>query len=160
MTIFLVSVFGLIKLTSEDPNALKNLASGHSLVDDLLDASSLLRSRPESMQKLLSIESEAVDWAAENGCCYGRAVHGDGLDAGPAWISTLKQCGFFFVEDICKRPYFWKTSVVVDNAQLDVAHIDPPISKIDAIGPVDLEVGDPPSGDGEFSIAPLFKMLA
>lgn len=122
-TIFLVSVFGLFKLTSEDPNALKNLASGKSLVDDLEDASKLLQSSTESMQKLLGIESETPDWAAADGCSYGRNVYGEGLETGPAQVATLKQCGFFFLEGICKRPHFWSTFDVMQNEGFEVARI-------------------------------------
>lgn len=156
LTIFLVSVFGLIKLTSEDPNALKNLATGTHQVDDLGDAAKLLAKRfrrpswEESMQKLLCTQSEEVDWVAADGCCYVRAVHGDdGISAGPASVMTLKQCGFFFLECICKRPEFWGTSVTVEKAQRDVAHIDPTIT---------CDSGE--DVRSKFSVSPLFTKLS
>lgn len=150
LTIFLVSVFGLIKLTSEDPNALKNLATGKHQVDDLSDAAGLLSTGQESMQKLLCTRSKEVEWVSAVGCCYGRAVHGDGgISAGLAKVVTLKQCGFFFLECICKRPEFWGTSVTVEKAQRDVAHIDPLIT-CDS----DEDVGQ------KFSVYPVYTKLS
>lgn len=122
-TLFLISVFGLIKLTSEDPNALKSLAVGRSLVDDLDDASGLLLGEPDGVQKLLCVDQTAGHWAMAEGCSYGRDVEGDGLDTGPAIIATLKQCGFFLLESLCKRPYFWDTTVVIRNSRADEAVI-------------------------------------
>lgn len=120
-SIFLISVFGLFKLTSEDPNALKNLACGRYLVEELADACRFLRSSSESVQKVLSIEAEPAHWAKDSS--YGRAVYGEGLDLGPARVATFKQCGFFFLEGICKQPYFWDDSTVIEKVSFEVAQV-------------------------------------
>lgn len=118
-TVCLISVFGLIKLTSEDANALKNLAVGRSFVDDLEDAESLLHGSANDVRKLISVDQSSGSWASAEGCSYGRGVEGDGLDAGAANVAVLKQAGFFFLECICKRPYDWDTCAVVQNVSLD-----------------------------------------
>lgn len=122
-TFFLVSIFGLFKLTSEDPNALKNLVNGKSLVVDLDDASRLLESSTESMQKLLSIEKEMLDWVAAEGCSYGRNVLGAGLDACPASVKTLKQSGFFFLEGYSKRPHYRTHYDIVQKVATEITSV-------------------------------------
>ncbi|KAI0563736.1 polyketide-type polyunsaturated fatty acid synthase PfaA [Gracilaria domingensis] len=131
-TLLLVSVFGLVKLTSEDPNALKSLARGRAPVEDLEQAGRFLRVGAllrrgrgcvamEGMQRLLGVDMHGVEWARAQGCCYGRAVQGAGLDTMAAKLETLKKGGFFFLEGVCKRPHFWNTCVKVEAVTSEVA---------------------------------------
>ncbi|CAN8070067.1 unnamed protein product, partial [Agarophyton chilense] len=125
-TVLLVSVFGLVKLTSEDPNALKSLARGRAPLRDLAHATRFLRGheKVQSIQRLLGVERPGLEWVGARGCCYGRSVQHDGLDAMPAGVRTLKTGGFLFLEGICKRPYFWDSCVKIHDVTLDVASFD------------------------------------
>lgn len=107
VTFLLVSVFGLVKLTSEDRNVLQNLARGRAPVEDIMQAAYFLsigafiragqvQKVKERLQLILAIEVQGVDWANEKGCCYGHRIVGGGLDAMPAKLETLKSGGFFF----------------------------------------------------------------
>lgn len=90
------------------PKALKNLTVGISVVQNLPYAYRLLRSNPCILQKLVAVEEISV-WTAALGCSYARKMSGEGLLMGHANVSTLKQCGFFFLENICKRRQYWGT---------------------------------------------------
>lgn len=120
----LISIFGLIKLTSEDPNALSNLVRGRKVVQSLQEVSKYVTASHEEIQKLISVSTERRIWLSRDGCCYGRVVDGYGIDAGPARVSTLKSCGFFILEGICKRPHHWDTFDVISNVGSEVAHTD------------------------------------
>lgn len=152
----LITVFGLVKLTSEDPNVLKNLARGRAPVQDIMQASYFLSSsaifrpsRPniiaEYLQLFLAVNVNEVGWADAEGCCYGHKVVGKGLDAMPARVEVLKRSGFFFLEGICKRSHFWGESVRVEEANSDLGTLG--------------EVSDF-SHDFEFSTMPIYTRLA
>lgn len=126
MTILLVSVFGLVKLTSEDPNALRNIALGRKLISTLEDANKYLSGDVKSLQKLFSVQNETFGFSRN--CSYmkngnvivmSRQPGPDAnLEVGPAEVSTLKERGFFFLEGICKRPHSAKEcSGLVDKGQ-------------------------------------------
>lgn len=123
-TIMLVTVFGLIKLTSEDVNTLKNMALGRKLLHTLDDGALFFNGQVDSVRKLVSVDVETLDLVDSRSCSYARVKGAeDGLDIGPASVSTLKQCGFFFLEGICKKPQMWDTHVTltaVDNERAKI----------------------------------------
>lgn len=134
-TVLLVSVFGVFKLRSDDPNALTNLAAGRRPVANLLEATQLLRGGVDNIQRLLATDRGGnARWAGANGCCYARAVDGAGLETGAASVPALKQAGFFFLESVYKRPFSWDTGLPVRNAEVDRGHFSRRDSALDDRG--------------------------
>lgn len=138
-TTLLVTVFGLVKLTSEDANALKSLAIGTKLVANLQTAAGFYRpGTARDVRMLLATHRTVAAWAERHGACYARVVREGGLDAGPAGVRTLKGCGFFLLESVCKRPFHWDTCHGVRQLSLDCAtfqahHADPGADNEDSI---------------------------
>lgn len=134
-TILLVSVFGVFKMRSDDPNALTNLAAGRRPVANLLEATQLLRGGVDNIQRLLATDRGGnARWAGANGCCYARAVDGPGLETGAASVPALKHAGFFFLESLYKRPFSWDTALPVRNAEVDRGHFSRRDSALDDRG--------------------------
>ena len=149
-TIFLISVFGLIKLSSEDPNALKNLAAGRRLVHNLKHLRPYFKTNVEVVQMFLGVDKKGKTWAKSEGCCFGRLVGSNGIEIGPTNISVLKQGGFFFVEDICKRPFSWDWFNVVHNVSTDVGTFE------NIFNSADIE----PDTHSMLTRVPCYKMIA
>lgn len=119
---FFLTVFGLIKLTTEDPNALKNLLIGRKFVKTLKEVSKYIGPSHESLQKYVSVSRERHFWLSRHGCCYGRnVIDNSGVIGGEAHVSTLKSCGFFLLEGICIVPF--RQRRVVENSYSKVAQL-------------------------------------
>lgn len=79
-SVFLFSVFGFLKLTSDDPNFIRNCFLGIRVirtVDDLLDLWNL--ETEDDVKKVLALVKERQEWLEPNGTCYVVSGTGKGI---------------------------------------------------------------------------------
>lgn len=97
-TTLLVSVFGLVKLTSEDPNAIRNTLRGFKVLRHFEEVVKETKSNKDTeIKTILTLGGARSDWLDRNGSCY-TAFAGGGLirDTEGMSVSELKRAGWKF----------------------------------------------------------------
>eukprot|EP00177_Eucheuma_denticulatum_P002086 GFKZ01003730.1.p1 GENE.GFKZ01003730.1~~GFKZ01003730.1.p1 ORF type:complete len:486 (+),score=46.89 GFKZ01003730.1:217-1674(+) len=79
-TLLLVSIFGLVKLTSEDPNVIRNSFLGYRVVRSSGDVMRVWDLRTEDeLKQALAYTSEPQPWVEKEGTCYVVSGRGRGI---------------------------------------------------------------------------------
>lgn len=97
-TLFLVSVFGLVKLTSEDQNAIRNTLLGRRILrkpDDFVKYAGV--KNVEDLKMVMSRCTKGLEWLDAKECCYVRMGGGGNVPiAGGLTKEQLEDAGHAF----------------------------------------------------------------
>ncbi|PXF49477.1 hypothetical protein BWQ96_00793 [Gracilariopsis chorda] len=100
LTTLLVSVFGLLKLKSEDPNVIRNTLRGFKVLRHFEDVVREVKCDDEAyLRMVLSVGAADVDWLDREGSCYALTQRSGRIrDTVGAKLGELTRAGWFFSE--------------------------------------------------------------
>lgn len=73
ITVLLVTVFGLVKLTSEDDNAIRNVILGRKILRNSSDVSRYLKAEWKDIYLALVTTEEEIPWLEDHNIGYSKA---------------------------------------------------------------------------------------